>query len=71
VSTGEVVVPDVAEAKLVTEPRSRSACVTVYVAVQVRDWVGAKIVFGQLTVTRSSVTVTGAVIDTFPVFVTR
>ena len=74
VSSGDVAPGIEALAILVTEPASRSACVTVYVAVHVSD---APVVSvppgkaGQDTFAmRSSLTVTGSVIVTFPEFVT-
>ncbi len=72
-SVGEVVVPLVAEAMLVTEPESRSAWVIVYDAVQVMKSPGARLaVAGQVSsVALSSLTVNGPDNVTLPVFVTR
>src|SRR3954453_19130264 len=73
VSVSEVVVPLVAEATSVTEPDSRSAWVTMSVAVQVIDSPGARLsVAGQLSsVALSSLTLNGPVRVTLPLLVTR
>ena len=77
--TGDVIVPppgtgEEPDAMLVTEPLSRSACVTKYVPVQVIDAVGARpgaATAGQLTDgIRLSVTVIGPVKRVLPVLVT-
>ena len=78
-SVGVVVpgaVPD-ATAVLVTEPASTSACVMTYVAVQVVDAAGARVVVGQLIgdnvpVPENDVSLTAMlVIVTLPVLVTK
>ena len=73
VSVGEVVVPFLAEATLVTEPESRSAWVIVYDAVHVIDAPGARLaVAGQdSSVALSSLTVNGPDNVTLPELVTR
>ena len=73
VSVGEVVVPFVAEAMLVTEPESRSAWVIVYDAVQVIDPPGARLAVAghDSSVALSSLTVNGPDNVTLPELVTR
>ena len=71
-TVGEVVVPFVALAALVTDPSSRSARVIEYDAVQVIEARGASVaVAGQLVVALSSATLNGPASVTLPVFVTR
>ncbi len=73
VSVGEVTVPLVAEATLVTEPASRSAWVIVYDAVQVIDAPGARLAVAghDSSVALSSLTVNGPDNVTLPELVTR
>src|SRR3954454_12462265 len=59
-----------AVATFVTDPKSRSACVIVDVALQVVNPPGAKPPAGQVTVALSSNTVTGPASVTLPVLVT-
>ena len=71
-TVGEVVVPLLALAVLVSEPASRSAWVIVYEAAQVIEASGASVaVRGQVAVALSSATVNGPASVTLPVFVTR
>ena len=71
VSAGDVTTPFVAEATFTILPASRSACVTVYDAVQVSDSPGASpVVGGQITTSRLSLTKIWPGTVTLPVFVT-
>ena len=76
---GDVVVPLVAEARLVTEPKIRSSCVTTWLAVQIMSFPGEPCapgtsvvgVAGHVTVTRLSLTVNGALSVVLPVLRTK
>ena len=76
---GEVVVPLVADARLVIDPNDRSSSVTTWLAVQVislpgePEGPGTKLVGlgGHVTVTKLSFTVKGAFSVVLPVFLTR
>jgi hypothetical protein len=72
-SDGEVVVPFVALAMLVTAPASRSAWLIVYVAVQLTEASGASVAVAghDSSVDLSSETEKGPSSVTLPVFVTR